>query len=64
MLKASRQLSRLLQREISLAALIDERTLARALRGDAITSLSRERIRRALESRGIADLLPAEGARR
>jgi hypothetical protein len=63
MLKASRQLSRFQQREIAPAALIDERTLARAMRGDAITSLTRERIRRALESRGIADLLPAEARR-
>jgi hypothetical protein len=61
--RAVPQLSPLQRREIALAALIDERTFARAMRGDPVKPSSRERIRRALESRGIADLLPAEVAR-
>jgi len=51
------------RREIALAALVDEKTLARCLNGRVVRPSTRERIRRALESRGIAHLLPVEVAR-
>ena len=51
------------RREVALAALVDERTLKRALRGDVIMPSTHERIRRALEARGIANILPAEATR-
>jgi len=44
-------------REIALAAMCDVRTLQRALRGDRVQHLSRERIRRALHDRGLERLL-------
>ena len=40
-------------REIALAAMCDVRTLQRALRGERVQHLSRERIRRALLARGL-----------
>ena len=56
-------LTPLQKREIALLALCDERTLKRALAGDAVRELSRERIRRALAARGLDHLLPTESAR-
>ena len=47
-------------RRISLDALVSEPTLRRALDGRPVRSLSRERIRRALETRGLANLLAPE----
>lgn len=47
-------------REIALAAMCDVRTLQRALRGERIQHLSRERIRRALVPRGLEHLLPQQ----
>jgi len=57
------KLGPLQRREVALAALVDERTLARALRGDPVRPSVHERIRRALESRGIANLISNETAR-
>jgi hypothetical protein len=50
-------------REIALAALVDNRTLSRALRGERVKDLTLERIRRALEARGLLHLMPPEVAR-
>ena len=52
-------------RRLALDALVDLRTLQRALRGQRVQHLSRERIRRALVRANRAELLPdaAEGAR-
>jgi hypothetical protein len=44
-------------REIALAAMVDVRTLQRALRGDRVQHLSLERIRRILAARGQEQLL-------
>lgn len=46
------------KREIALRALVDNRTLERALAGEAIRPLGLERIRRALAERGLEHLLP------
>jgi hypothetical protein len=51
------------RRHIALDALVDERTLDRALRGATIRDLTRERIRCALAVRGLEHLLPGEAAR-
>lgn len=45
-------------RELALAMLVDVRTLERALRGDKVKHLSRERIVRVLRERGLEHLLP------
>ncbi len=47
------------RKSISLEALVDERTLLRALAGKPIRDISRERIRRVLTQRGLLSLLPA-----
>jgi hypothetical protein len=47
-------------REIAIVALVDERTLRRALAGATVRHLSRERIRRELANRGLLALLPLE----
>jgi hypothetical protein len=52
-------LTALQRREICVVALVDDKTLKRALRGDPVRSLCMERIRRALKSRGWLSLLPA-----
>ncbi len=57
-------LSPIQRRELALAALCDERTLDKVLRGEhRVRPSSRERIRRALAAAGRLDLLPTEGAR-
>lgn len=48
------------RRELSLAMMVDERTLERALRGEPVRVLSLERIRRVLAERKLLHLLPAE----
>jgi hypothetical protein len=58
--KSPQALSSLQRREISLAAMVDERTLKRALRGEPVQAMPRERIRRALDARGLVHLLPDE----
>jgi hypothetical protein len=45
-------------RGIALDALVDARTLERALRGERVQHLTRERIRRALAARELLHLLP------
>ena len=45
-------------REIALAAMVDVRTLVRTLSGRRVRHLTRERIARILEARGLRDLLP------
>ncbi len=57
--KPAEPLTSFQRREISLAAMVDERTLKRALRGEQLLAMTRERIRRALEARGLVNLLPA-----
>ena len=47
-------------RELALAALVDVRTFERALRGDKIQHLSRERIVRTLRERRLEHLLPSQ----
>ena len=58
-------LSSLQIREIALAAMVDERTLVRATLGKRLLPMTRERIRRVLEARGLLHLLKkeTEGAR-
>lgn len=51
------------RRELALAALVDVRTLERALAGESVRMLCKERIRRALRDRGLLSLLPASGER-
>ena len=45
-------------RELAVAALVDVRTFERALRGEKVQHLSRERIVRALRERQLEHLLP------
>jgi hypothetical protein len=45
-------------RELAVAALVDVRTFERALRGEKVQHLSRERILRALRERRLEHLLP------
>ena len=61
--RATANLNPIQRREIALAALVDEKTLARCLNGGVVRPSPRERIRRALESRGITHLLPSETTR-
>jgi hypothetical protein len=48
---------------VAAEAFVDVRTVDRALRGDRVRTLSRERIRLALEAKGWGHLLPARGTR-
>ena len=57
MARTTPNLNPIQRREIALAALVDEKTLAHCLNGRVVRPSTRERIRRALESRGIAHLL-------
>jgi hypothetical protein len=54
--------SPILLRQVALDALVDVRTLERALRGEKVQHLTHERIRRALAERKLVHLLP-EGRR-
>lgn len=51
------------QRRAALDAEVDLRTLRRALKGLPVKPMSRRRIRRVLEARGLVHLLFPEGAR-
>jgi hypothetical protein len=55
-------LSSLQRRRLALSALVDERTLRRALRGEPMQPMTAERIRRALASEGLLHLLPDRAA--
>jgi hypothetical protein len=55
---ASSVLSPIRKRELALKALVDDRTFNRALRGEPIRDLSRERIVRVLAEAGLLGLLP------
>jgi hypothetical protein len=46
------------ERAISVDALVDPRTLRKALAGERVQPMTRVRIRTALEARGLAHLLP------
>ena len=63
--KPTEALSPIVRREIALQLLMSEKTLKRVLTGAKVKAASRERVRRALEARGLLHLLPeaAEGAR-
>jgi len=54
-------LSSIQRREIALSALVDERTLNRALAGKRVRDLTRERIRRVLADRGMLSILSSQG---
>lgn len=62
-LRPAGSLTRLEVKQLALDALVDERTLRKALAGGTILGISRERIRRVLAVRGLLHLLPAEEAR-
>jgi hypothetical protein len=60
--KPPESLSSLQRKRLALSALCDERTLRRALRGEAMQPMTAERIRRALASEGLLHLLPDKSA--
>jgi hypothetical protein len=50
-------------RAVAVDAEVDPRTVQRLLRGDRVLPLTAQRIRRALASRGLENLVPAEATR-